>query len=79
MLTERQIGVFHSILEYLQIGVFVLNISYGTTLLHNAFKLDKKAHLYSFDSGFAEVSFHLNIDLHIAHIAVEKKEKSHLQ
>lgn len=32
-------------------------------------------HLYSFDSGFAEVSFHLNIDLYITNIAENKRRK----
>lgn len=34
--------------------------------------LDKMTHLYSFDSCFAEVSFHFNVDLHISNVTEDK-------
>lgn len=34
-----------------------------------------KTDLYSFDSSFAEVSLHLNVDLYIANIAEDTRTK----
>lgn len=44
--------------------------------LNNNFKLEKKTYLYSFDSSFAEVSLHLNVDLYIANIAEDMRAKT---
>lgn len=37
--------------------------------------LDKKTNLYAFDSSFAEVPFHFNIDLHVANVAEDISTK----
>lgn len=34
-------------------------------------------HLYSFDSSFAEVPLHLNVDLHVADVAGKRRESCH--
>lgn len=49
---------------------------YSAFQSNNTFKLEKKTHLYSFDSSFAEVSLHFNIDLYIANIAEDTKNKN---
>ncbi len=55
--------------------IFLLITFYSVILSDLTLKVEKKTHLYSFNSSFAEVPLHLNVDLYIANIAEETRTK----